>query len=419
MCGLSGAMSSWLSDTEERAFKELMMLSNFRGMEGSGVIATKPNADTTYHKCLKSSLHLFDEEEFKSIEAQRSSVLIGHTRFPTKGGVTYDSTHPHVAGHIIGVHNGTMQSIMNKGVPDGANDSKLLFEAIAEHGIDEAIKQSRGAYALMWIDLEARTFNVLRNDQRPLFFSKAYGGNTMFWSSESWMLHTVFARANWKPEVHSLKTDHLFSFELPFKGRLNESWSYELKRTPEVVSYTPPFQRTTYGVGFRGQKTQETEQTGNSGSSSGTETGNENNAQSSSSIQPKHIPQPTNRTVVPFVSGKSRNQLKREARQARREAARLSRQEAKAARRSLIEEEDPTPANEFRQTMRSNWVSAERYEELLHQGCQWCQGIAFSMEVVSWVDKDLYVCADCSHDTYVQSYTGCSPVEDQQEVILH
>lgn len=202
MCGLSGVMSSTVSWQEEGMFRDLLNISSLRGSDGSGVIVSqagpfmKPNPMIRSLRTTEISGKLAYSGELDELLKPRVNAIIGHARWPTKGGVDLASCHPHRSGHIIGVHNGTMYRVNGEAVKD-KSDSAMLFESIAAIGVEETIKESDGAYALIWVDETDNTINFLRNEQRTLYF-KNIGWqkniSTMFWASEQSMLDFVFKR---------------------------------------------------------------------------------------------------------------------------------------------------------------------------------------------------------------------------------
>lgn len=201
MCGLSGAMSSSLSWQEEGIFKDLLNISSLRGYEGSGVIISqkqilKRNPLIRSLRTPFISGALANSPELAELFRPSCNIAIGHARWPTKGGTDIKAVHPHRSGHIVGVHNGTMNRVAGVDVKD-QSDSAMLFESIAKIGVAETIKESSGAYALVWIDEQKQTVNFLRNGQRTLYFKNVGWNkniNTLYWASEQSMLDFVFKR---------------------------------------------------------------------------------------------------------------------------------------------------------------------------------------------------------------------------------
>jgi hypothetical protein len=172
-------------------------------MDGSGVIvsqtiSTKKTPTIRSLRTTKIAGVLAYSDELSELLKPRCNAIIGHARWPTKGGVDIKAVHPHRFGHIIGVHNGTLYKVAGQDVPAGTSDSAMLFESFSKIGVEETMKDTRGAYALVWIDEQDQSINFLRNAERTLFF-KNVGWNdnisTLFWSSEQEMLDFAFKRS--------------------------------------------------------------------------------------------------------------------------------------------------------------------------------------------------------------------------------
>lgn len=222
-------------------------MSNLRGWQGAGAITARNNCDSVeVFKTVGSGLDLahsadFNQDVFHRKDNRAPAVLIGHTRWPTKGAVSLETTHPHVYNGIYGVHNGTIDSIDGKYITKDQSDSALLFEAISREGVDKVIPTVRGAYALVWIDQEIKTLNFLRNDKRPMHFALCNNG-TIFWASEAGMLQFVLNRTNTKFELLNLPVDKWHQLDMPlshqYKG--NKIVVTDLKsKAPEVAARAP------------------------------------------------------------------------------------------------------------------------------------------------------------------------------------
>lgn len=363
MCGLSGVISNWLSGAEIERFKELMLFSNLRGMSGAGVISVGKNQEVCYNKTLGNGIDVCNTKDFDELTSTsfRPSILIGHTRWPTKGGVTIDMTHPHEEGHIIGVHNGTMDTVMGESTPASKSDSALLYKAIAEHGVDAAINNSCGAYALMWTDEKNKTFNILRNGKRTLYYGLTEDKKTIYFSSEAGFLHLMFTRANMKNyTVKSVPENQLHSFKLNVEDPLKEHEIREVKGS-EVPARTPFLQG---GGVWTGQTGFIPTHPGLSGTKGGA--GN---------------------PVVPFLQRASpKNNVESKPKRGRQDG------EAQGFT--------------YRETQQGYFVTSQMYQSLLNQGCAWCGTISGedNPKDIEWIGKREFACADCKNEEWVQEY---------------
>jgi len=202
MCGLTAAYASDLRLNELGVLRTLLQLSDFRGGYGAGEVSVNKKGEIHFIKDHFSAYDLVNTKSFNDRMKEDISLVIGHSRYPTKGKENRTNAHPHSTAKVIGVHNGTMQAVMEKPVTSTESDSKTLFEAVSNFGIEEVISKSPGAYALMWVDKEAKEFRILRNHERPLFFakikpfvsSKDNEFRSLFLSSEKRMLQFALDR---------------------------------------------------------------------------------------------------------------------------------------------------------------------------------------------------------------------------------
>lgn len=236
MCGICGVASHWLSTGEIDGFKQLLVMSQLRGTDSTGVFGV---LDPEYKaKRGKVFPYLYDKDTMNSsiflsnltADAQQKKlrdklfsnrtckVLVGHCRSATIGDVTPGNAHPFDTQNVIGVHNGTIRNFSNlKYVKDFKTDSEILYHNISELGIEETIKRIGygGAYSLVYFDKQDGTLNFIRNIERPLYFAQSTGGDTMYWASEDWMLKGLASRRNTPfGKIFQLKPMELWSIGL-------------------------------------------------------------------------------------------------------------------------------------------------------------------------------------------------------------
>jgi hypothetical protein len=254
MCGLSGGMSSTLTNGELNRIKMLMVLSTFRGMYGSGAIVVHPGKKKTLGlsvcrtECCAAEL--ICDPSFTAALSHSPKIVVAHARAPTKGGNELKNVHPHRTNHITGVHNGTMWQVMGQKIGDDQSDSAAIFAAIAEFGVEAFMKESRGAYSLVWTDTKEGTLNFLRNEQRPLVFANIGWGNrvsTVYWSSEMGMLEYMLKRE--KIDVKDVKFESPKAFQhikFPLDVR-NDVLPSEIKQYSDPLVTKPYTNRNWHG----------------------------------------------------------------------------------------------------------------------------------------------------------------------------
>lgn len=252
MCGICGGMSYPLNMNELNHIRTLMVMSSLRGFEGSGAITVKSVKSKIIVNTVKtvlSSAELAVDPDFDAI-TNNPKIVIAHARAPTKGGNEEEFIHPHSSGHITGVHNGTMFEIMGEKVSDNESDSKKIFEALNAHSIEDFIKESRGAYSLVWVDTKNGTLNFLRNDQRPIIWARVGGDDAscMFFASEKSMLdYALVTRGSY------MQANIKYVMPKPWE---HVSFSLDVKHgifPKEVKQYENPTKVPSYSK-FRGGK---------------------------------------------------------------------------------------------------------------------------------------------------------------------
>lgn len=228
ICGLFGAITRELSTTEWDRVQMLGILSQFRGTHSTGIsVAVKHKRGYKYHtyKRAMDSSGMFYSPSFQDTLNKwgKISAVIGHCRHATVGEINDENAHPYIVDHIIGAHNGTINSF-KPADDEPVTDSYKLITAIAQRGIDETLKEVKdGAYALTWFDLKNQTLSILRNGQRSLFTTDV--GGTLYWASEKEMLEFMLAKHNLHAPVNYVPINRLLTFNLgekDFKDRLCE-----------------------------------------------------------------------------------------------------------------------------------------------------------------------------------------------------
>lgn len=202
MCGIVGAVGEiFLKDKD--AFEWLLKFDVIRGPHSTGVARIRMQDDetelvkavgTTWDLLKTKCNDFYNRDDGKSDIAGSFKVLMGHNRWATIGAVNEDNAHPFIAGNITGAHNGTLNTWAHKKLDDHdkfGTDSEGLMHNINIHGVEKVISNMEGAWALTWYDKSDKTFNILRNGERPLHFCWSASGKTFYYASESWMLYTA------------------------------------------------------------------------------------------------------------------------------------------------------------------------------------------------------------------------------------
>ena len=149
------------------------------------------------------------------------TVLMGHNRYATRGGVSSATAHPFEHGDITLCHNGTLTTQV--GLPEHQSfsvDSENISYAFAVDGVEETIPKLQGAFALTWIDEAASTFNLVRNSERPLCIATNKSRSVVYYASERLMLEAILTRNGvTKADYLELPVGKWMSFKLD-KGKV-------------------------------------------------------------------------------------------------------------------------------------------------------------------------------------------------------
>lgn len=231
MCGIVGVISKskfGLYKGHLDTFTQMLWVDQLRGTDGTGVFWD--NGKTcSIAKTPDSADHLIGYKNYESAceEAIKTSMfMVGHNRAATKGKKSWKNTHPFQEGNITLVHNGTLYT--HKELDDKVDvDSHAICKYMDKHGVEKTIKNTNGAFALVWHDAQDNTLNLCRNSQRPLHLVETISG--WFISSESGIATMCIDRNNMNVvSIHQLAVGKLYQFDLSEACDKYETYDLEL-----------------------------------------------------------------------------------------------------------------------------------------------------------------------------------------------
>jgi len=255
MCGNVALISTnkTTTDWKKRSdwLRAAIIADTIRGADGTG-LAFVPWDDLGAPDYLKQAVPgptFLENRRVGSIltNVDKYAVLMGHNRAATKGGVSTKSSHPFAHKHITLCHNGTLTATSGLDLSFDV-DSEAICHAFAEKGAGEVIETLKGAYALQWYDAKEKTYNIARNEDRPLAFAFTPKGEFAFVASEAWMIRELAYKYDItlsKDGVWSLNPGHIITFAVddPKKKDLSKFTSKAF--TP----YVTPTYTSSYGGG--------------------------------------------------------------------------------------------------------------------------------------------------------------------------
>lgn len=207
-----------------RLFTEMLVNAQSRGSAATGVVLMSRENDRSKPKALvlRSPLpadKFVESADYKKLLSsmnQDTLSIIGHTRAVTGGAGAENNknNHPHIAGSVVGVHNGRVvndTALWNKYggymIPKGHCDSEVVFALInrkletvqggTEQAIAEAVTELKGWWALALVNLkEPQKVFLLRDDSTPLEVAWWTYGEAAVFGSDYDHLNRAFKTAN-------------------------------------------------------------------------------------------------------------------------------------------------------------------------------------------------------------------------------
>lgn len=262
MCGIVGYATNrpkHYTHSQVALMHQLLYSDVLRGSDATGLIAVQnPDKIRSYKKAIEGRDFLslkHTQQIFKW--ADEAMFMIGHNRKATVGATDSDLlAHPFEFDKVIGVHNGTLGYGWRQ-LPGGQydSDSEALYAAINEVGIDEAVLDLDGAFALVYYNKEEDTLNFIRNSERPLaigeVWNNAVGHKTYVYASEKLMLEWLCDRNQYiladviEPKPGELWTIDRTTFEL----NKREVKLHSPKKSLPALRGTTNGKRNTIGQG--------------------------------------------------------------------------------------------------------------------------------------------------------------------------
>jgi predicted glutamine amidotransferase len=379
MCGIFGVLGDFNYAMKD-VVKELAIVTSIRGSHSSGIatVNTRTNK-VNVCKAVGSPFDLFEQKSFDTVcSTVMNNVIFGHGRHATRGEINKANAHPFQHGTLTGIHNGTLDNYRELPVePDYGTDSETLYACAAQYGMKDTLADCRGAWALMWYDSSDKTFNVVRNDQRPLWYCLSEDGRKMFIASEYWMLMAILGRNGIKMWFDEDKKS-CFSFAKDTHYKIKSPENATTKIDIEVTGkwegdttkqHTAPFAGHTYTKPWDTWGRQKSESPAPNPAASG----NTNTPTTSSET-------PTGERKV--LSLPSRTPVSKPGNSA-----------DSSVKSTDSDNETVTTYPGYN----DNRMSEEEWEEKTKEGCAFCgQSVdTEDAETISWISNDGFLCSEC------------------------
>ena len=204
MCGIAGfsrTHNSSIRDGREYLLDALWAIEQ-RGYDSTGAAWTRGRQQKVwYHKLVGTATKVADKLDLDRKAKIHSAIA--HTRWASKGALTYDNAHPVVAGPITLVHNGVLANddelIRLSGLDRvGEVDSWALPAIISQYqelGADhpaDVLELVEGDAAMAWLDaLDPRSLNLAVTEGRPMCIGFTKRGDLLMSSTPATLRTTA------------------------------------------------------------------------------------------------------------------------------------------------------------------------------------------------------------------------------------
>lgn len=225
MCGLAGTLLGQNLSLEQlrqvkEVFTENLLANEERGGKATGVVVCHENGATYSLKEPMPAQEFVKLPVFldflKTYVTDQARILLGHTREPTKGGVSdHNNNHPIIIGDIVGVHNGIITNddaiFLNLSQKDddhrrvGSVDSEAIFALFEEvdgnldieryvAGISARVQLLLGSFTTLFFNKKKPTQLFCLRYNNPISCHFDQGMQSLFFSSRYIFLRKTFGR---------------------------------------------------------------------------------------------------------------------------------------------------------------------------------------------------------------------------------
>jgi len=221
MCGIA-ALLLYPEKRDARTWAEIretftrnLEFNEARGEAATGLAVMRADGQFQIFKKPVRATEFVQLPEYKALLESlddRSTLVLGHTRLPTKGQPeNNDNNHPIVAGHVLGVHNGHIDNddelFRRYHYPRQAQvDSEIIFrllngiapERLDGHYLPEAcqrLKLLRGQFTFLSADTRVPHRLTVLKHHNPLCLHYHEPWNALIFSSRYIFLRKAFGRS--------------------------------------------------------------------------------------------------------------------------------------------------------------------------------------------------------------------------------
>ena len=212
----------------------MLVMDSLRGKDSCGVATITNGRIATFKRAMPACDFIQMKPYDNLFNPTQTEMVMMHNRAATKGAVDTDNAHPFTVGDITLMHNGTLRGQWR--LPDNTsylNDSHNIAHAVNKEGIEETWGKLDGPAVLIWWDEKDKSLNVIRNAERPLWYTVNKDGQ-VYAASEYYMLAAGLDRNSIDlGEIKEVPVNQRFKF----KVEDNKVKTYVKKLEALEVSY--------------------------------------------------------------------------------------------------------------------------------------------------------------------------------------
>lgn len=252
MCGIVGVITGFnngFSWDEANMFRDMLVLDTLRGFDSTGVFGVSNKGNMAMVKDAINGASFVKTKEYSDFSSSITGAglfAVGHNRAATRGSISDKNAHPFcIDDKIVLVQNGTYKG-SHTHLKNTDVDTEAIAHVIAEEdNIEKALKRINAAYALVWHNIQTKTLNIIRNDERPMYITYTKTGGVIFASEREIILMAAARNDIHLNEVpYLIKEGQLVSFQI----QDNKSYEMDCKDIDYKFNYQQghPFRQHDY-----------------------------------------------------------------------------------------------------------------------------------------------------------------------------